>query len=82
MCWFTATYATIIYATRITERYGFSFYDCLIISSCLAIGCKVLFSEDLQHGQLIDGILEIKNPFNLLRGDKKISDHFARGLDK
>jgi predicted nucleic acid-binding protein len=61
------TYATIIDATRIAERYGFSFYDCLIISSCLAIGCNVLYSEDLQHGQLIDGILEIKNPFNLLR---------------
>jgi predicted nucleic acid-binding protein len=58
---------TNTYATRIAERYGFSFYDCLIISSCLAIGCNVLYSEDLQHGQLIDGILEIKNSFNLLR---------------
>lgn len=62
----TNTYTTIIDATRIAERYGFSFYDCLIISSCLAIGCSVLYSEDLQPGQLIDGVLEIKNPFNLL----------------
>jgi len=51
----TNTYSTIIDATRIAERYGFSFYDCLIISSCLAIGCDVLYSEDLQSGQLIDG---------------------------
>lgn len=43
-------------------RYGFSFYDSLIVSAALEAGCKRLLSEDLQHGQKI-GALEISNPF-------------------
>ena len=27
-------------------------------------GCKVLYSEDLQHGQLIDRQLRVVNPFS------------------
>ncbi|AEE53534.1 PIN domain-containing protein [Haliscomenobacter hydrossis] len=61
---YTNQYDTITNAVRIAERYGYSFYDCLIISSCLAIGCDVLYSEDLQNRQVIDGILEIRNPFS------------------
>ncbi len=48
---------------RIAERYKYSFYDSLILSSCLAIGCKIVYSEDMKDGQVIDGTLEIKNPF-------------------
>jgi predicted nucleic acid-binding protein len=48
---------------NIAERYGFSFYDSLIISSALQSGCTVLYSEDMQHGQKIDGQLLISNPF-------------------
>ena len=43
-------------------RYGFNFYDCLIVAAALEAGCKTLYSEDLQHGQQIDG-LTITNPF-------------------
>jgi predicted nucleic acid-binding protein len=43
-------------------RYHFSFYDSLIIAAALEAGCKTLYSEDLQHGQQIEG-LSIKNPF-------------------
>jgi predicted nucleic acid-binding protein len=49
-------------ALRIKDRYGFSLYDALIIASALHAGCKRLLSEDLQHGQVIDG-LKIVNPF-------------------
>lgn len=42
---------------------NYSFYDCLILASALQAGAIVLFSEDLQHNQLIDGTLRIVNPF-------------------
>jgi len=50
-------------ALAIVERYGFSLYDSLLIAAALIAGCKVLYSEDLQHGQLIGRQLRIVNPF-------------------
>lgn len=41
---------------------GFSFWDALIITAAITGGAAHLFTEDLQHGQIIDGML-IKNPF-------------------
>jgi predicted nucleic acid-binding protein len=32
------------------------------VASALEAGCHVLYSEDLQHGQIVDG-LRIENPF-------------------
>ncbi len=46
----------------IQSRYQYSFYDSLIIGAALEIGCKTLYSEDLQDGQHIDN-LAICNPF-------------------
>lgn len=46
----------------IQARYRYSFYDSLIIAAALDAGCTRLYSEDLQHGQQIDG-LTIENPF-------------------
>lgn len=43
-------------------RYGFDFYDSLIVAAALEAGCKTLYSEDLQHGRQIDGVT-ITNPF-------------------
>ena len=50
-------------AMALVERYGFSFYDALLIAAALRAGCTRLYSEDLQHGQLIDRQLRILNPF-------------------
>jgi predicted nucleic acid-binding protein len=50
-------------ALAIVERYGFSLYDSLLIAAALIADCKVLYSEVLQHGQLIDRQLRILNPF-------------------
>jgi len=47
----------------IGERYGFSVYDAMIVSAALTSGCERLYTEDLQHGQLIEGRLRIVNPF-------------------
>ncbi len=48
---------------EIAERYGFSFYDALIVASALCATCKTLYSEDLQDGQVIDRQMIIRNPF-------------------
>jgi predicted nucleic acid-binding protein len=49
-------------ALDIQERYQYAFYDSLIIAAALSAGCKRILSEDLQHGQRIEG-LRIENPF-------------------
>ena len=53
-----------LYARALTlqARQGFSFYDSLIVAAALEGGCNRLLTEDLQHGQRIDG-LTIENPF-------------------
>lgn len=48
---------------EICERCKFSFYDSVIVAAALIVGAKVLYSEDLQHGQVIDRQLRIVNPF-------------------
>ena len=40
----------------------YRYYDCLIVSAALAANCKILYSEDLQNGREIDGLI-IRNPF-------------------
>lgn len=47
----------------IAERFGFSLYDSMIVSAALQSGCTILYSEDMQHGQDIDGQLVFTNPF-------------------
>jgi|ERR1700722_10565951 predicted nucleic acid-binding protein len=49
-------------AMKIARRYGFQFYDCVIVASALEAGCRTLYTEDLQHYQEIDTLL-IVNPF-------------------
>ena len=50
-------------ALQIAERYKYSIYDGLIIAAALETGCSVLYSEELQDGQLIESRLTIRNPF-------------------
>ena len=49
-------------AVALAEAHGFSFYDSLIVASALQAGCETLFTEDLQDGRRIDGLV-IVNPF-------------------
>ena len=48
----------------IASRYRLNVYDAMIISSALLAGCTLLYSEDLQHGQVFDRQLTVRNPFN------------------
>jgi predicted nucleic acid-binding protein len=49
-------------ALRFFEQESISFYDALIVQAALDLGCKTLYSEDLQHGRKF-GKLTVKNPF-------------------
>jgi predicted nucleic acid-binding protein len=44
------------------ERYRFSLYDSILVATALISGAKILYSEDLQHGQIIDNQLRVTNP--------------------
>jgi predicted nucleic acid-binding protein len=57
------TVATHEAALSIADRLDYQFYDALIIAAALEAGCVTLYSEDLQHGQIIDRRLTIRNPF-------------------
>jgi len=54
---------TLNVALDIAERYSFSHYDSLIIAAALQADCTTLYSEDMQHGQVIEGRISIINPF-------------------
>jgi predicted nucleic acid-binding protein len=47
----------------IAEQFEFSLYDSMIVSAALQSGCTILYSEDMQHGQIINSQLVITNPF-------------------
>ena len=49
-------------AIGIKERYGIQYYDALIIAAARKCGCDTILSEDLNDGQLYDGIL-CRDPF-------------------
>lgn len=47
----------------IAERYKLQFYDALIVAAALEAECDTLYSEDMQHGLVIERRLTIRNPF-------------------
>jgi predicted nucleic acid-binding protein len=47
----------------VSRRYGYQHYDSMIIAAALQAGCEKLYSEDMQHRQIIDKRLQIVNPF-------------------
>ena len=50
-------------ALAIAEKYCYRIYDALIVASALEARCTILYSEDMQDGQVIDRRLTIRNPF-------------------
>ena len=57
------TLNTVEFAWNIKKKHRFSYWDSLIIASALESGCKALYTEDMQHGQVIGKKLKILNPF-------------------
>ena len=60
---YTNEIQTILNACDIADKYKLSFYDSLIIAAALECECSILYSEDMQDKQIIDGRLKIVNPF-------------------
>ena len=52
---------TTIRASEIEEKNGLSFWDALIVSAALRLQAQKIITEDLNHWQIIEGIL-IENP--------------------
>jgi predicted nucleic acid-binding protein len=52
---------TTIRASEIEEKHRLSFWDALIVAAALRLQAKKIITEDLSHGQIIEGIL-VENP--------------------
>lgn len=52
---------TTIQASEIAEKNNLSFWDAMIVTAALRLQAKKIITEDLNHGQIIEGIL-IGNP--------------------
>jgi predicted nucleic acid-binding protein len=55
-------WAVLHRALRVRESHGFSFWDSAVVAAALELGCGTLYTEDLQHGQVIEG-LRVVDPF-------------------
>lgn len=58
------TQSTYDSAFHLRQKQSISFWDSLIVASALENNCSVLYTEDLQHHQLIENSLRIINPFS------------------
>ena len=55
--------STIKLAHYIISKYDFQIFDGIIIAAALEAKCDILYSEDMQNGQIIENMLKIINPF-------------------
>lgn len=55
--------ATIRKSAELALRYQLSNWDALIAAAALLERCDTLYSEDMQHGQVLEGQLTVVNPF-------------------
>ena len=55
--------STIIKAIELKNKYQFSFLYAVIVASALNANCTTLYTEDMQHNQVIENTLTICNPF-------------------
>jgi predicted nucleic acid-binding protein len=56
------TVGVMLAAMSTRGRFGISYWDAAILEAARAVGCQVVLSEDLSHGQDYDGVL-VENPF-------------------
>jgi predicted nucleic acid-binding protein len=45
------------------KRYGCAIFDALVVAAALRANCRILWSEDMHDGLVVDGRLRIANPF-------------------
>ena len=52
----------ILIASDIAQKHKINFWDAMIVRAASEMGASVLWTEDLNHGQIYEGV-EAKNPF-------------------
>jgi predicted nucleic acid-binding protein len=57
--------ALVLTGIAASQKHRISFWDALIVSAAREADCDLLLSEDLNHGQVIDGV-RVENPFQAL----------------
>ena len=50
-------------ALQIAERYRLSVFDALMVTAALRVDCRILWSEDMHDGLIVEGRLRVANPF-------------------
>lgn len=58
-----STVKTVKRCWDIRMKYQYNYWDCLILASALEHNCGILYTEDLQNGQIIEKSLKIIKPF-------------------
>lgn len=56
--------ALFLKASDLRDKYSLSYWDSMIVAAALEASCSVLYSEDMQSGQLIEQSLRIVNPLD------------------
>lgn len=54
---------TLLFAASLVKKYHFQLFDAVIVASAVESGCKTLYSEDVQHGLVVNKKITILNPF-------------------
>lgn len=50
------THELVMAAVELRERYNISYWDAAILVAAKQLGCQIVYSEDLNDGQLYDGV--------------------------
>lgn len=62
LCQYFPSISFYDHALLIAEETGYAFYDALIVTAAVESGCRVLYSEDLQHDRVVRGV-RLVDPF-------------------
>jgi predicted nucleic acid-binding protein len=55
--------STLYLASSILKNYHLQLFDSIIVAASIESSCDILYSEDMQHGLVLNGTLTIINPF-------------------
>lgn len=56
------TEKTSFQALTLKSKYKIGWFDSLIVAAALQAECKILYTEDLQDGLVVEGQLKVINP--------------------
>ena len=54
--------ATVQKCLELKDKHGYSYWDSLILASAIENDCRILYSEDMRHSHVLDGVT-IQSPF-------------------